>query len=62
MHGHAMTRVPALPSSDPSADAQIDAAVMRLADLFAQQVARELAADAPDAKDTPNASTAPQKD
>jgi hypothetical protein len=57
-----MTRVPALPSSDPSADAQIDAAVMRLADLFAQQVARELAADAPDAKDTPNASTAPQKD
>ncbi len=33
------------PSSEP-AEAQIDAAVMRLVDLFARQVAGELAADA----------------
>ena len=49
-----MTRVPALPSSSESADAQIDAAVLRLVDLFALQVAKELAADAPDAKETPD--------
>jgi hypothetical protein len=41
-----MPRVPALPSSSASADAQIDAAVLRLIDLFARQAARELASDA----------------
>lgn len=57
-----MTRAPALPLSSASADRQIDAAVSRLVDLFARQVARELAADAPKAKETPHAKTAPQKD
>lgn len=57
-----MTRVPALPSSSESADKQIDTAVLRLVDLFARQVARELAADAPEVEETPHASTAPQKD
>lgn len=47
-----MTRVPALPSSSESADAQIDTAVLRLVDLFARQAARELAANASDAKET----------
>lgn len=62
MHGHGMTRVPALPFSSESADAQIDATVLRLVDLFARQVARELAADAHDVEETPHASTDPQKD
>ena len=57
-----MTRVPALPLSPASADRQIDAAVSRLVDLFACQVARELASDAPEAKETPHAETAPQED
>ena len=55
-----MTRVPALPSSSESADAQIDTAVLRLVDLFARQAARELAADASDAKETPDGPTDPQ--
>jgi hypothetical protein len=59
MHGHGMTRVPALPFSSESADAQIDAAVLRLVDLFARQAARELAADAPDTKETPHATPDP---
>lgn len=54
-----MTRVPALPFSSESADAQIDAAVLRLVDLFARQVAQELAADAPDTKETPHATPDP---
>ena len=41
-----MPRVPASSSFPASVEAQIDAAVMRLVDLFARQVARELAADA----------------
>ena len=57
-----MTRVPALPFSSESAEAQIDAAVLRLVDLFARQVARELAADAPDAKETPNGTDEQQDD
>jgi len=57
-----MTRVPALPSSSVSAEAQIDTAVLRLVDLFARQVARELAADALEVEETPHASTAQQKD
>lgn len=57
-----MTRVPALPFSSESADAQIDTAVLRLVDLFARQAARELAADAPDAKEMPHASTNPEDD
>jgi hypothetical protein len=55
-----MTRVPALPSCSKSADAQIDAAVLRLVDLFARQVALELAVDAPDVEETPHANTDPQ--
>lgn len=50
-----MQRVPSLPCSSDSADAQIDAAVLRLVDLFARQAARELAVDAPEAKETTDA-------
>lgn len=57
-----MTRVPALPSCSKSADAQIDAAVLRLVDLFARQVAKELPADAPDAKETPDGNGEQQND
>ncbi|MEI4263615.1 hypothetical protein [Roseovarius sp. D0-M9] len=57
-----MTRV-AAPSHLPEpADAQIDAAVSRLVDLFARQAARELAADAPDIMETPDAAEPPQED
>lgn len=45
-HGYPMPRVPALPSFPESAEAQIDAAVLRLIDLFARQAARELVTDA----------------
>lgn len=62
MHGHPMPRVPALPSSPESAEEQIDAAVLRLVDLFAQQVARELAADASLIQETTDAAEPPQKD
>lgn len=53
-----MPRVRSLPSFPESAEAQINTAVLRLVDLFARQVARELASDAhlmekPDAEDTP---------
>ncbi len=41
-----MPRVPTLPSFPESAEAQIDAAVLRLIDLFARQAARELVTDA----------------
>ena len=54
-HGHGMTRVPALPFSSESADTQIDAAVLRLVDLFARQAALELAVDASEPKETPDA-------
>ena len=57
-----MPRVPALPSSPESADAQIDAAVLRLVDLFARQAARELAADASIAMETSDAPQHPQED
>lgn len=43
---HPMPRVPALPPSSESAEVQIDTAVLRLAELFARQTARELVADA----------------
>ena len=59
---HPMPRVRSLSSSSESADAQIDAAVLRLVVLLARQVARELAADALDVEETPHASTALQKD
>lgn len=55
-----MTRVPALPSCSKSADAQIDAAVLRLVDLFARQAARELAVDASEPKEMPDATKDPQ--
>jgi hypothetical protein len=56
-----MTRVPALPYPQDSADAQIDAAVLRLVDLLARQVARELAMDA-HIMETPNAAEQFQED
>lgn len=55
-----MTRAPASSHTPNTAETQIDAAVSRLVDLFARQVAQELAADAIDAKETPHAKTAPQ--
>lgn len=55
MFSYVMRRVPALPCSPDSADAQIDAAVLRLVDLFARQAARELAVDAQEAKEMANA-------
>ena len=57
-----MTRVPAPTHFNESAEAQIDTAVLRLVDLFARQVARELAADAPDAKETPDGTDEQQDD
>jgi len=57
-----MTRVPAISLCPELADTQIDVAVLRLVDLLARQVARELAADAPEAKETPHAKTALQQD
>jgi hypothetical protein len=56
-----MPCAPALPSSPESAEAQIDAAVMRLVDLFARQTARELAADA-HLMETPDATEPEQED
>lgn len=62
MHGSSMLRAPALPFSPASAEAQIDAAVLRLVDLFARQAARELAADASLIQETPDAAKHPQED
>jgi len=61
-HGQDMTHVPALPSFSLPDDAQIDAALLRLTDLFARQVARELAAGNPQAKETPHATGHHQED
>ncbi len=55
-----MTRVPAPPFVQDSADTQIDAAVLRLVDLLGRQTARELAADAPVTMETPDAPPPPQ--
>ena len=60
MHSHGMTRVPAISFSSESADTQIDAAVLRLVDLFARQAARELAVDASEPKEMPDATKDPQ--
>ena len=57
-----MTRAPASSHTPDSAEAQIDTAVMRLVDLFARQVARELAVGAPEAEETPHATNTPQQD
>lgn len=57
-----MTRVPAIPSFSESADTQIDAAVLRLVDLLARQVAWELAVDAPTTKETHHGANDPQED
>jgi hypothetical protein len=57
-----MTRPP-VPSHCPeSAYTQIDTAVLRLVDLLARQIVRELAADAPDPKETSDAAKAPQEE
>ncbi|MDX1822708.1 MAG: hypothetical protein R3197_17580 [Paracoccaceae bacterium] len=56
-----MPRVPAISPSPESADAQIDAAVLRLVDLFARQAARELTADA-HLMEKPDAEEHPQED
>jgi len=57
-----MTRVPAPSHSSASADAQIDAAVLRLVDLLARQAAWGLAADAPDITEKPDAAEQFQED
>jgi len=62
VHGHAMTRAPAPSHVSASAEAQIDAAVLRLVDLFARQVARDLAAGAPELMETPDAEEHSQED
>jgi hypothetical protein len=62
MHGHAMIRAPAPSHFSASAEAQIDAAVLRLVDLFARQAARDLAAGAPELMETPDATEPPEED
>ena len=57
-----MPRVRSHSPSSESADTQTDAAVMRLVDLFARQAARELAADASIAMETPDATEPPEED
>jgi len=57
-----MPRVPTISPCPESAEAQIDAAVLRLIDLFARQVERELAADASLIQETPDAPKYPQED
>lgn len=56
-----MPRVPAIPPTLESAEAQIDTAVLRLVDLFARQAAQELAADA-HLMETPDAAEPEQED
>jgi hypothetical protein len=60
-HGDSMPRVRSLSPCPESAEAQIDAAVLRLVDLFARQTARELAADA-HLMETPDAAEPEQED
>lgn len=62
MHGHAMTLAPAPSHVSESAEAQIDAAVLRLVGLFAVQAARELAAGVGELMETPDAEHPPQED
>jgi len=57
-----MTRAPTSSQFPESANAQIDVAVLRLVDLIARQVALELAADAPKAKEPSHATNPPQQD
>jgi hypothetical protein len=57
-----MPRVRTHSPSLGSAEAQIDAAVLRLVDLFARQVAGELAADASFSMETPDAAEHPEED
>lgn len=57
-----MTRAPAHPFPQDSADAQIDAAVLRLVDLLGRQTARELTAGAPASKESSDAAETPRKD
>lgn len=45
-----------------AADAQVDAAISRLIDLFAKQVARDPVTDASDTQETSNATKYPQKE
>lgn len=56
-----MPRAPTPSSSPASAEAQIDAAVQRLVELFAQQAARELVTDA-HFMETPDATEPPEED
>jgi len=57
-----MTRAPAPSHYPETADEQIDSAVLRLVDLLARQTARELAADAPDITEMPDAPPTHQDD
>jgi len=56
-----MPRVRTLSPSPASSEAQINTAVLRLVDLFARQVSRELASDA-HLMETPDAEEHPQED
>jgi hypothetical protein len=61
-HGQDMTHVPAHLSDPLSDDAQIDAALLRLTDLLARQVGRELVAGNPQVKEKPHANGHQQED
>ena len=55
-----MTHVPALSFCSKSNDAQIETALLRLAELIARQVARELVVGDHLAKEIPNAADHPK--
>lgn len=57
-----MTCVPASSHSSESAEAQIDAAVLRLVGLFARQAARELAVNALNTMETPDGTEPSEED
>lgn len=57
-----MSRVPTLSPSSESAEVQIDAAVLRLVDLFARQAARGLTSDASLIQETADAPEQSQED
>ena len=56
-----MTRESAPAHYPESAYTQVDATVLRLVDLLARQVGRELAVDAADARETSDATKTPQE-
>jgi hypothetical protein len=61
-NSHDMTCVPSPFCTQDSADAQIEAAVLRLVELLGRQTARELAADAAKNMEMPDAPPTHQND